>query len=57
MELEIKDITDTAMSASYLVLHLAIDSEVPAKNILTIKENQFSHCELFVNMYQHSSST
>ena len=32
MELEIKDITDTAMSASYLVLHLAIDSEVPAKN-------------------------
>ena len=43
IELEIKDTTHTGTSASYLDLHLVIDSE----GRLTTK---LSHCELFIHM-------
>jgi hypothetical protein len=37
-KLEIKDTTDATRPASYLVLHLKINSEVRLKNISTTKE-------------------
>jgi hypothetical protein len=43
MEVEIKDTTDTYRSASYLDLHLEIDSEGRLRF-------QFSHCELSIYM-------
>jgi hypothetical protein len=52
IELEIKDTTHTDRSASYLDLHLQIDSEGAVKNE-TLRQKilfQFSHCELSIYM-------
>ena len=58
IELEIKDTTDTDRSASYLDLHLEVDSESRLKTKFSTKEMfQFSYCELSIYMQQHSSST
>jgi hypothetical protein len=53
IELEIKDTTYTDRSASYLELHLEIDSEGRLRTRLF----QFSYYELSIYMYQHSSCT
>ena len=54
IELEIKDITDTDRSVSYLDLHLEIDSEGRLRKKLYDKRDdlnfQFSHCELSIYM-------
>jgi hypothetical protein len=54
IELEIKDITDTDRSVSYLDLHLEIDSEGRLRTKLYDKRDdfnfQFSHCELSIYM-------
>jgi len=56
-ELEIKDTTGTARSASYLDLCLNIDSDGQLRTKLRQKRwFQFSHCELSIYMYQHSSN-
>ena len=48
IELEIKDTTDTDRSASYVDLHLEIDSE---GRLTTTKEMiSFSHCEQSIYM-------
>jgi hypothetical protein len=48
IELEIKDTTDTAGSASCLCLHLEIDSEGRLRTKLYDKREDFNvpHCEL-----------
>jgi hypothetical protein len=43
-ELEIKDTTGTARSASYLDLHLEIDSESRLRTNVTTKEGQITQC-------------
>ena len=51
IDLEIKDTTDTDRSASYLDLHLEIDSEGVWFKKRTLRQKilfQFSHCELFL---------
>ena len=53
IELEIKDTTYTDRSASYLELHLEIDSEGRLRTRLF----QFSYYELSIYMYKHSSCT
>jgi hypothetical protein len=52
IQFEIKDATDTNMSASYLDLHLDIDSErhLNTKRIRQKRGFQFSHCELSIYM-------
>jgi hypothetical protein len=47
-ELEIKDTTDTDRSASYLDLHLEIDSEGRLRT--KFYDENFSHCELSIYM-------
>ena len=42
VELEIKDTTDATRPASYLVLHLEIDSEVRLKQIVYDKRDGFN---------------
>ena len=52
IELEIKDTTDTDRSASYLDLHLKIDSKGRLRTY-TLRQKrwfQFSHCELSIYM-------
>ena len=50
-ELETKDTTDTDRSASYLDLHLKIDSEGQLRKKQRQKRQfQFSHCELSTYM-------
>ena len=58
IELEIKYTTDTDISASYLDLHLAIDSEgwLKTKPYDNRDDYNFPHCELSIYMQQHSSS-
>jgi hypothetical protein len=58
IELEIRDTTDTNRSASYLDLHLAIDSEgwLKTKPYDNRDDYNFPHCELSIYMQQHSSS-
>jgi hypothetical protein len=52
IELEIKDKADTYMSASYLDLHLVIDSEgrLRTKTLPQKISFQFSHCEISIYM-------
>ena len=50
IELKIKDTTDTDRSASYLDLHLEIDSEEWLRTNLNDKIFQFSHFELSIYM-------
>jgi hypothetical protein len=59
IELEIKDTTDTDMSASYLDLHLKIDSKgwLITETFWQKRWFQFSHCELTIYMLKHSSSS
>jgi hypothetical protein len=50
IESEIKDTTDTAMSASYLDLHLEIDSECLLRTKLHDKRNYCTHTKLTNNI-------
>ena len=51
IELEIKDTTDTDRSASYLDIHLEVDSEGRLRTKYYDKRLfQFSHCELSIYM-------
>ena len=53
IEIEIKDTTYIAMSASYINIHLGIDIEGQLKTKLYGKKRlfQFSHCELSIYVY------
>ena len=59
IELEMKDTSDIAKSASYLDLHLEIDSEVRFKNETLWQKGlfQFSHYELSIYMWQYFSDS
>jgi hypothetical protein len=58
IELEIKDTTYTDRCASYLDLHLEIDSVGQLRTKLYDKRRfKFPPCELSIYMQQHSSST
>ena len=62
IQLELKDVKDSAKSASYLVLHLDTDSEDPLRGTFYDTINNFnvsivSLLFIYLCIYQHSSST